>query len=263
MIEPLLAATRRGEIMRIAVLLLSLLMSSPSWAKEVIVKDGDTIQLGDVAYRLAGVDAPEFDQPCLDDHAENWACGADARDQLVKLIAQREVRCKDLGEDKVYKNRRSGLCSIAGEPISLNQAVIRLGYGVSSDPTGKASFGGDADKAKDTKQGLWKGCFVTPADFRSHTTDAPLQGASCPGDKDRALRDALFPEELTMPEGCNIRAKLARRARVTGHVGIYHIPACQNYAMQPPPDRWFCSEDDARAAGYRKAYNCRGLSRRK
>jgi hypothetical protein len=23
------------------------------------------------------------------------------------------------------------------------------------------------------------------------------------------------------------------------------------------PDRWFCSEDDAQAAGFRRAYNCR------
>jgi endonuclease YncB( thermonuclease family) len=249
--------------MRIAVLLLSLLLASPGWAAEPIVKDGDTIQIGDVTYRLAGTDAPEFDQPCVDDHADSWACGVEARDQLVKLIGKREVRCEDLGEDKTYKNRRSGMCTIAGEPISLNQAVIRSGYAVSSEPTAKVGFAGDADKARETKQGLWKGCFVLPSEFRNQAKDAPLQGASCPSDKDRALRTALFPEELPMPEGCNIRAKLARRARVTGHVGIYHVPACQNYASQPLPDRWFCSEDDARAAGYRKAYNCRGLSRRK
>jgi endonuclease YncB( thermonuclease family) len=249
--------------MPILFLLLSLLAIGSVRAAEPVVKDGDTIQIGDVSYRLIGVDAPEFDQPCLDDHADAWACGADARDQLVKLIAKREVRCEDLGEDKTYRNRRAGLCTIAGEPISLNQAVIRLGYAVSSEPSARVGFAVDETTAREAKHGLWRGCFVAPADFRNQAKDAPLLGASCPSDKDRELRAALFPENLAKPEGCDIRARLAKRARVTGHVGIYHIRACQNYATQAPPDRWFCSEDDAQAAGYRKAYNCRGLSRRK
>lgn len=249
--------------MRAAVLLLSLLLTGPVWAAEPIVRDGDTIQVGEVTYRLAGTDAPEFDQPCIDEHADSWACGAEARDQLVKLIGKREVRCEDLGEDKIYRNRRSGICTIAGEPISLNQAVIRSGFAVSSEPSAKAGFKDDEAVAKDKKQGLWKGCFVAPQEFRHQNKTAALLGASCPSDKDRELREALFPADLAMPSGCNIRAKLARRAHLTGYVGIYHTLQCQGYATQPPPDRWFCTEDDARAAGYRKAYNCRAISRRK
>ena len=29
------------------------------------------------------------------------------------------------------------------------------------------------------------------------------------------------------------------------------------------PDRWFCSEEDAQAAGFRKAYNCRSPAKGK
>jgi methylphosphotriester-DNA--protein-cysteine methyltransferase len=47
------------------------------------------------------------------------------------------------------------------------------------------------------------------------------------------------------------------RARVTGNVGIYHLQGCPSYAGLPRPDRWFCSEDDAQAAGFRRAFNCR------
>lgn len=249
--------------MRIAVLLLSLLLAGSCWAAEPIIKDGDTIQIGDVSYRLAGTDAPELDQPCVDGHADNWACGTDARDRLAKMINKRDVRCEDLGEDKTYRNRRSGLCSIAGEPVSLNQAVVRAGYAVAvASDSAKANFAADEAAAKDKKQGLWQGCFTTPADFRGKVTDAALLGASCPADKDRELRAALFPSDLTMPPGCNIRAKQVRRARMTGHVGVYLIPQCQNYATQPKPDRWFCTEDDARAAGYRRAFNCQASSRR-
>ena len=55
----------------------------------------------------------------------------------------------------------------------------------------------------------------------------------------------------------SVKAKLAVRAHVTGHVGVYHVQACQSYAPVTKPDRWFCSEEDAQAAGFRRAYNCR------
>ena len=59
-----------------------------------------------------------------------------------------------------------------------------------------------------------------------------------------------------MPAGCNIKGKYAVRARVTGNTGIYHLQTCRSYPGLDQ-DRWFCSEDDALAAGFRKAYNCR------
>ena len=60
-----------------------------------------------------------------------------------------------------------------------------------------------------------------------------------------------------MPPGCSIKGKFAVRARVTGNLGIYHLQACRSYPGLGNPDRWFCSEEDAQAAGFRKAYNCR------
>jgi endonuclease YncB( thermonuclease family) len=243
--------------------LLLLLLTGPALATEAIVRDGDTIQIGSVTYELAGVDAPELDQPCVDEHADNWACGIEARDRLAKLIGQREVRCEDLGADKIYKNHRTGLCSISGETVSLNRSVIQSGYGIGIDAPAKASFKVDEAAAKDKRQGLWRGCFTAPADFRNKKTDGNMLGASCPPANEKALRAALFPVDLPMPPGCNIRAKQVRRAKLTGNVGVYLIPQCQNYATQPKPDRWFCSEEDARAAGYRKALNCQASSSRK
>ena len=67
----------------------------------------------------------------------------------------------------------------------------------------------------------------------------------------------LFPEHPVMPPGCTIKGKLAVRARVTGNVGVYHLQGCRSYPGTTEPDRWFCTEEDAQAAGFRKAYNCR------
>ncbi|UGV25092.1 thermonuclease family protein [Rhodopseudomonas boonkerdii] len=251
--------------MRILPLLLLLSLTGPAFAADVIVRDGDTIQIGNVAYELAGVDAPEMDQPCVDEHADNWACGTEARDWLIKLINKREVRCEDLGEDKIARNRRLGICTVAGEAESLNRSVVLAGYGVRIAAPANAGASSPADEAgaRDRRQGLWRGCFVAPADFRSKAVGGKLLGASCQPGKETALRAALFPADLAMPQGCNIRAKQVRRAKLTGNVGVYLIPQCQNYATQPKPDRWFCSEDDARAAGYRKALNCQASSSRK
>ena len=53
-----------------------------------------------------------------------------------------------------------------------------------------------------------------------------------------------------MPPRCTIKAKFAVRARVTGNVGIYHLQGCRSYPATTKPDRWFCTEDDAQAAGF-------------
>ena len=104
---------------------------------------------------------------------------------------------------------------------------------------------------------MWKGCFVAPQEFRRGKKDGPLLGGSCPAERDREIRDVLFPDDLAMPAGCNIKGKFAVRARVTGNLGIYHLQACRSYPGLTNPDRWFCSEEDAQAAGFRRAYNCR------
>jgi endonuclease YncB( thermonuclease family) len=226
-------------------------------AASAVVKDGDTIQLGDTVFRLDGVDAPEFDQTCIDDHADPWSCGVDARDQLAKLIGGRPVHCDDLGPDKGRGSRHVGLCSIEGDKISLNQQVARSGFAISSEPAVKVHVKDDAASARGATSGIWKGCFVAPADFRSGKKDGALLGASCRADRDREIRAALFPDAPTMPPGCAIKGKFAVRARMTGNIGIYHLQGCPSYPALTEPDRWFCSEEDARAAGFRRAYNCR------
>ena len=83
----------------------------------------------------------------------------------------------------------------------------------------------------------------------------------CDGNKsernDWEARSILFPDNPTMPPGCSIKGKLAARAHITAHRGIYHLEGCRSYARTKTPDRWFCSEDEAQAEGFRKAFTCR------
>jgi len=243
--------------MRSLIFTVALLLASQSWAAGPIVRDGRTLQLADVTYRLDGIDAPEVDQICIDEHADTWACGVAARDQLASLIGGRQVHCEDLGADISYRKRHIGVCTVEGETVSLNQLLVRQGFALNSELSAKGRFKDDEAAAKNDRRGLWKGCFVTPQEFRHGRKDGALLGGSCPTDKDRAIRDVLFPDHPAMPSGCSIKGKLAIRARVTGNVGIYQIQGCRNYPALAKPDRWFCSEEDAQAAGFRRAYNCR------
>jgi methylphosphotriester-DNA--protein-cysteine methyltransferase len=59
-----------------------------------------------------------------------------------------------------------------------------------------------------------------------------------------------------MPPGCPIKGKLALRAQVVGYEGIYHTPACRSYRGLKRAQRWFCFEEDAQAAGFRKSFTC-------
>ncbi len=249
--------------MRWFVLTLSMFAASQGFAANSVVRDGGAIEVGGVTYRLGGIDAPAADQVCIDDHADSWACGTEARDQLTTLIGNRDVRCEDLGTDTAYNKWHVGICTAGDDTTSLNRLLLRRGLAISPAAVGQSRFGDDETDAKNNRRGLWKGCFVAPQDFRAGKKDGALMGGACRADKDREIRQVLFPQNPAMPSSCGIKGKYALRARVTGNIGIYHLQSCRSYPAMTNPDRWFCSEDDAKAAGFRKAYNCRPFTRQR
>ncbi len=175
-----MANSRFGRLltpMRPVIVMLALFLPATSaLAADAIVKDGATLQIAGVTYRLDGVDAPEFDQICLDDHADPWTCGIEARDQLAKLIGARAVHCEDLGADKIIPKRHAGLCTVDGETTSLNQSMIRRGLALNTEPPAKSRFKDDETAAKEGKIGLWRGCFIAPQEFRHGKKDGSCWG---------------------------------------------------------------------------------------
>jgi endonuclease YncB( thermonuclease family) len=96
---------------------LLLLAAAPSSAADtVVVKDGDTIALGGTTFRLDGIDAPEFDQVCLDEAGTVWACGVAARNRLAEFIGKRTVRCDDKGPDPAYPRGASAFAALRASP---------------------------------------------------------------------------------------------------------------------------------------------------
>jgi endonuclease YncB( thermonuclease family) len=212
--------------------------------------DAGTLTVDGKAYRLDGIDAPEIDQTCLDEEGEAYPCGQRAAKAVEAFIADRTVTCDDLGPDAKYPKRRIGLCRVDG--VDLQSWLVWHGWALNFEPSARARFVEEERSARERGRGMWKGCFVAPQDFRRWHKYAPLLGAACPID----ARTAVFPSHPQMPQGCEIKGRYAVRAALTGHVGIYHVPGCGSYRRTARVDRWFCSEEDAMAAGFRGSFTC-------
>jgi endonuclease YncB( thermonuclease family) len=239
--------------MRLCIAALFFMVIGLGWAADALIKEGDTLRLGGTLFRLDGIDAPELDQVCLGENGAQWACGIEARDALIRLVGNRAVNCQDNGPDPGYPDTRLGICWVAEETVSLNQRLVGEGWALNFDP--RRRFKAEQDDAQENRRGLWKGCFVAPWDLRNwRKSTAKLLGPSC-GDA-AAMRNRLFPDNIEMPPGCPIKGKVAVRARAVGYRGIYHLESCRSYQTTKNPNRWFCSEDEAKAAGFRKSYRC-------
>lgn len=241
--------------MRVVTTVLAVVAAAPGWAADVQVTDGDTLILDGITYRLEGIEAPQTDQTCLDDKGAVWKCGIEARDRLRDYAGKGDVRCTDRGADGVFGKRRIGECRVASEPISINQWMVQEGWALNAGT--KSRFKSDRESATVNRKGLWKGCFVSPEALRRFTiSTASLLGAVCPPPNNWKVRQTLFPDAPVMPPGCSIKGRLNLRSQVTGYQGIYHLPSCRSYERTRAPHRWFCSEQEALAEGYRKSFTC-------
>ena len=59
----------RSRIFLLVALLSIVLPADQSSAATAIVRDGSVLQLGNVTFRLDGIDVPTIDQLCIDEHA--------------------------------------------------------------------------------------------------------------------------------------------------------------------------------------------------
>jgi len=191
--EPrVILTSRHGVLMRGWIAGLVLLVTSPAWAA-AIVSDGDTLIIDGTKFRLDGIDAPEFNQICLDEKGQPWKRGLAARDALVKQIANHAVRCEDKGPDKVHPDRRIGICFVEGK--ELNEWLVRQGWALNFEPYAKGRYLAAQRDAEKNHRGMWKGCFAAPWDIRRWKKDAPLMGSPCSPD----ARERIFREPARKP----------------------------------------------------------------
>jgi endonuclease YncB( thermonuclease family) len=252
-----MAAQGERHMMRALIAAVLIVTATPGLAAQATVTDGGTLILDNVVFRLDGIDAAQTDQTCLDDKGAAWTCGIAARDALRERVAKRDVRCTDRGADSIHRQRRVGECFVEGETVSLNQWMVQQGWALPLDRSTKAPLRPDRDSASAGGLGLWKGCFVAPQDLRRFTiSTSAMLGRACPKPNNWKARETMFPESPVMPAGCDIKGRSMLRSQVAGYRGIYHLPSCRSYPRTRQSHRWFCSEQEAQAAGFRKSYTC-------
>lgn len=208
------------------------------------IVDGDTIAVHDVKIRLEGIDAPETDQVCLDQHSATWTCGIAARNRLAGHVGGRPVDCAPSGQD-VY-GRTLAVCRMAGE--DLNAWMVREGWALAFVRYSN-TYVADEATAREAQRGLWSGAFIAPWEWRHRGVKTTVLGAlSVPADARSKLLAPASAAQAPSPE-CTIKGNVNRKGE-----HIYHMPGSRDYAkvnMAPAGKRWFCTEEEAKAAGWR------------
>ena len=219
-------------MLRRLVCAFALLLSAPPATAETVagharVSDGDTLRIGDARIRLHGIDAPELDQTCTAG-GRGWACGDWARGRLARLAEGRQVACTVVEVDAY--GRLVAVCSAAGR--DLGAAMVAEGAALAYRRYSDRYLPEEA-AARRAGLGIWRGGFEAPEAHR-HADDDP-------GDS-----------PVAGPGGCAIKGNVSASGR-----RLYHVPGGRDYdATRIDTDRgerWFCTEAEARAAGWTRA----------
>jgi endonuclease YncB( thermonuclease family) len=236
---------------RTALVLLVALIHSPTYGAEISgaprIVDGDTVEIGQTKIRLLGIDAPETDQICLDTKGDKWACGIVARDELVRHSNGQVWECTTTGNDPYGRSLAS--CFIEGEDLS--KWMVRSGWALSFIRYSHAYYA-DEVAAREARAGLWSGSFIAPWDWRHRNKASIILGAaSMPVDAQTILLGPFLASEAPSAE-CVIKGNVNRKGE-----RVYHLPGQLNYGKinmtKKLAERWFCTEVEAEAAGWRKA----------
>jgi len=188
------------------------------------VVDGDTLELSGQTVRLYGIDAPELGQFCLNG-SSRYRCGYEAALMLKKLVGNDTVHCRPTPLDS---DDTGQICSV--ELLDLAEAMLRRGYAVAR-PNALAVYRKAEQDAKQAKLGIWRGDFISPAEWRDGRR---MQARS--GDTSQV---------------CDIKG-------IIGDKGdkVYLVTSDPEYEAieidQSRGERLFCSDDEAELAGWRR-----------
>lgn len=193
------------------------------------VIDGDTIEIHSQRIRLFGIDAPESAQLCVGADERPWRCGQKAALALADHIGAGTVSCEQRDRDRY--GRIVAVCFSGGDDI--NAWMVMEGWAVAYRRYAR-DYAALEDEAKAAGKGIWASRFVMPWDWR------------------RGDRIAQPAADTKQSGNCAIKGNISSKGE-----RIYHIPGDRWYDRTvidtAKGERWFCTEEEARAAGWRRS----------
>src|ERR1700733_323808 len=210
------------------------------------IHDGDQIVIGSSRIRLRGIDAPSVDQLCLNNAGERWTCGVAARDELMHHTDKKSWTCHIERTDR--RGRNVAKCEVDGEDIQ--KWMVGSGWALASVRF-THDYEADEKAAREAKAGMWQGAFIAPWDWRVRNKKTVILGAAKPPANAHAILLASASGPVAPSPECTIKGNVNGAGEC-----IYHTPKSRWYAqikMQVAKGtRWFCSVEDAEAAGCRE-----------
>jgi endonuclease YncB( thermonuclease family) len=203
-------------------------------AKTARVFDGDSFTLGAQSIDLAGIDAPELGHACPHRSEREGRCGLMAAYELRKRLQlePRPLRCWPQGPGR--DGTIVATCAAGEDDVAVQ--LLDAGYAFAL-PDAQIDYRLAQEKAKATGLGLWAGAAVTP----------PWVWR---GDRESA-------KQPTPDQGCVIAGIVTKKDDTDSGARLYYGPLDADYgaktADRQAVKRWFCSDDEARAAGWRRS----------
>lgn len=209
--------------------------AAPLTLQALKVTDGDTITLNGEKIRLEGIDAPELAQRCLSSAGSEYDCGKLSAKALTGLLSRGPVSCE--GDSVDAYGRRLATCYSGG--VNVNAAMVESGQAFAFIRY-SSSYAAEEARARTSRTGLFAGQAEAPWDFRA-------------GKWQKASGQAPQQASADTRKACPIKGNISKNGR------IYHMPWSASYARtsinESKGERWFCSEAEAIAAGWRAAHS--------
>ncbi|RUM95280.1 thermonuclease family protein [Pseudaminobacter arsenicus] len=199
------------------------------------VVDGDTIGLAGHRVRLNGIDAPETSQQCEDEKGFRYPCGAQSAAALDGFLTKSQpVRCEFVDWDRY--GRYVGNCFRA-DGMNVAAWLVENGHALDWPRYSGGAYAAQQALARTAKRALWSGSFQEPWEWRAM------------GQADQQAAVPLLGER---GGECNIKGNISNKGE-----RIYHVPGQTFYDKTKISrwrgERWFCSEQEAQQAGWRRA----------